>query len=235
MGMQHLCFFPLSFQSQWSYHLFAASSGWPNGGPPTTRKAKNKLLRDILPSSNEPICKCYSDFTRFLLGYTKEHPEYPNPPTNDQIICLHPLTKEAILNNQTIFTMYSSVNHPNPADWTPFKAILDADLAKHGIDGRFTFEWDAEDGEKSFWNKVMIFFLVKHWNFAKTASAFPNYALDVKWNQELIHISLVTRWLTGRIEEIKNDFCSPQKAQQRDRTRKRWEVRWWSFFTFAWS
>ncbi|KAG0147454.1 hypothetical protein CROQUDRAFT_698630, partial [Cronartium quercuum f. sp. fusiforme G11] len=117
-----------------------------------------------------------------------EHPAYPDPPNNDQLICLQPLTKESILNNKTVFTTYSSVNHPNKTDWTPFKALLHADLANNKISGEFTFDWDAEDGKNICWNKIMILFIVKHWTFAKMASAFFKYALDMKWNQENIHI-----------------------------------------------
>lgn len=159
-----------------------------------------------------------------MLGYTLEHPQYPNPPTTDRIIRLGTLTKDAILTNQTVFSTYSSVGHPNPEKWTPFKALLHADLERNQISGEFTFEWDAKDGEKSRWNEAMIFFIVKHWTFAKAASAFSKYALDVKWNQEFIYIGIVTRWLTGRIEEMKRDFLSPAKVLQRERTRKRREV-----------
>lgn len=181
-------------------------------------------MRSLLPSHNSPICRSYADFTRFLLGYSKEHPEYPGPPANDQIIRLRPLTREAIFYNRTVFATYTTVNHPNPTDWTPFKALLYEDLAQHGVSGKLTFEWDAANGEKSRWNQVMVYFIVKHWTFAKTAAAFSKYALDLKWNSEDIYIGIMTRWVTGRIEEIKNDFQSAAKAQQRERTRKRREV-----------
>ena len=197
---------------------------WPNGAPPKSRKAKNRAWNKILPKSNTPNCRSYADFTRFMLGYTTEHPEYPDPPSMIDIVTLPPLTKDAILHESSVFTTYNSSAHSDPTDWAPFKALLQADLLRHGVH-QYTFEWHAHDGEDSPWNLVMIFFTVKHWKFAKGAYAFDNgYGLDMRWDQDIIQVGIMKRWLCGRIEEIKNGFNQDAKVKQRHRTRKRREV-----------
>lgn len=205
------------------------SSSWANGVPPKSRKAKNKSLSKLLPSHNQPICKSYSEFTRFLLGYTKIHKEYPDPPTNSQIMNLAPLTKEVIFIDNSVFSTYIVMAHTNKTDWSPFKVLLLRDLEKYQL-GPFTFEWDATEGEKSRWNQAMIFFTVKHWMFARQASAFELFGLDLQMPEELIQIGIMTRWLIGRIEEIKSGFRDQNKAEQRTRTRRRREVCHISFF-----
>jgi hypothetical protein len=79
----------------------------------------------------------------------------------------------------------------------------------------------------------MIFFVVKHWMFAERSSAFENFGLDQQLAQELIQIGIVTRWLTGRIEEIKSGFRDAIKVEQRTRSRKRREVRHAFFFVMS--
>jgi hypothetical protein len=159
-----------------------------------------------------------------MLGYTTEHPQYPDPPSMIDIVTLPPLTKDAILNDSSVFTTYNASTHSDSTDWTPFKALLQADLARNAIH-HYTFEWHAHDGEDSPWNQVMIFFTIKHWKFARGANAFDQrYGLNTKWDQDIISIGIMKRWLCGRIEEIKNCFGEEAKVQQRERTRKRRDV-----------
>jgi hypothetical protein len=165
-----------------------------------------------------------AEFTRYLLGHTKNNPHYPTPPTNNQTMSLPPLTKESIINDNSVFTNYSSANHPNPFDWSVFKALLEADMANNKIEGPFTFDWEAEGAEKAPWNQVMIYFTVKHWMFARRASAFQKFGLDTQWEKELILIGIVTRWFIGRREEWKNKFNTAEKIAQRERSRKRRDV-----------
>lgn len=101
---------------------------WPNGQPPKSRKAKNKAWSKILPNHNQPECRSFAEFTRFLLGHTNEHREYPNEPAIIELVTLPPLTKEAILHDSPIFTTYTSSDHLDPTDWSPFKALLQANL-----------------------------------------------------------------------------------------------------------
>jgi hypothetical protein len=70
----------------------------------------------------------------------------------------------------------------------------------------------------------MIFFTIKHWVFARRASAFQKFGLDVEWEKEVIFIGIVTRWVVGRSEEWKNRFDTPEKFAQRVRSRKRRDV-----------
>lgn len=198
--------------------------GWNGGSPPVSRKAKNSALAADLPSFREGICKSFAEFTRYPLGYTRINPEYPDQPLDIQIETLPRLTKEAILNDQSVFVTYTSVNHPNPADWSTFKQLLHTDLNRNGIGGPFTFEWFAAQAEKSHWNQVMIFFTVKHWVFAHRAGAFAKFAMQDKHQTENIHIGIMTRWVIGRIEEIRSEFHSPEKVLQRERNRKRRDV-----------
>ncbi|EGF97348.1 uncharacterized protein MELLADRAFT_85849 [Melampsora larici-populina 98AG31] len=201
---------------------------WPNGGPRKSRKAKNRAWSNILPSSKGPDCRSYADFTRSMLGYTTKNPEFPDPPSMIEIVSLPPLTKEAIFHDSSVFTLYNSSTHSDPTcNWVPFKALLEADLSRHSIH-RYTFQWDAFNGEDSEWNQIMIYFTVKHWKFAKNASAFDGYGLDLDQDKEIIQIGIVTRWLCGKIEQIKNGFNEDSKVRQRYRTRKKrelWEYR----------
>jgi hypothetical protein len=139
------------------------------------------------------------------------------------LVSLPQLTKEAILANRSVFNTYNSSSHFNKTDWLPFKTLIESDLSTNGIH-RYTFDWYAHDGEMSRWNQVIIFFTIKHWRFAQTAFAFNKYGLDAQWNQDIYQIGIMSRWLTGRIEEVKNDFRKDIKVQQRHRTRKRREV-----------
>ncbi|EGG01461.1 uncharacterized protein MELLADRAFT_92162 [Melampsora larici-populina 98AG31] len=198
-----------------------SAPAWPNGAAPKGRKAKNRSFAKILPKSNSPTCKSFAEFTRYLLGHTRNHPHFPNPPTDEQLMSLTPLTQEGILSDTSVFVNYSSDNHPNPLDWSVFKALLHTDMANHQIEGPFTFGWEAQGGEDAAWNQVMILFTVKHWMFARRASAFQKFGLDVEWEKEVIYIGIVTRWVIGRIEDWKNEFASPEKIAQRERSRKR--------------
>jgi hypothetical protein len=160
------------------------------------------------------------------LGYTIKNSEYPVSPTEVEIQCLPKnLSKEQILSDQSVFSTSACLltNSNNRNDWKPFKALLLSDLLRFGIE-RFTFEWDSSTGEESEWNQLMILFVVKHWNFAKKSLAFFSYDLDIKWNLEIHYIGLMTRWLCGRIEEVKQNFHHPDKVQQRQRNFKRREV-----------
>jgi hypothetical protein len=159
-----------------------------------------------------------------LLGYTKTHQEYPDPPNHGQIRNLATLTKEVIFLDNSVFATYNATAHSDKTDWSPFKALLLLDLDNNQLGDTFTFEWDAQDGEKSRWNQVMIFFTVKHWIFARRASAFENFAMDLEMPNELIQIGIVTRWVIGRIEEIKSGFWDQNKVEQQTRSRKRREV-----------
>jgi hypothetical protein len=165
-----------------------------------------------------------ADFTRYLLGHTKDNPHYPPPPSDNQMISLQPLTKEDIMDDNSVFSNYSSQTHTNPLDWSVFKALLYADMGNKQIEGPFTFDWESEEGVKSDWNQVMIFFTIKHWVFARRASAFQKFGLDVEWEKEVIFIGIVTRWVVGRSEEWKNRFDTPEKIAQRVRSRKRRDV-----------
>jgi hypothetical protein len=226
----------LTFELQ-THHLIlhtASSStpgscGWANGVPPKSRKAKNRALQKLLPNHNQPICKSYSKFTRFLLGYTTTHQEYPDPPNDDQIMNLAPLTKEVIICDNSVFTTYNATAHCDRTEWSPFKALLLLDLDNYQLGDTFTFEWEAKEGEKSRWNQVMIYFTVKHWIFAHRASAFENFGMDCELPDGIIQIGIVTRWLIGRIEEMKSGFWDQKKVEQRTRSRKRREV---SFLCF---
>ena len=126
-----------------------------------------------------------------------ENPEYPLSPSEVEIQCLPKnLTKEQILSDQSVFSKSSCLlkNSNNNIDRKPFKALILSDLANVGV-GRFTFDWASNLGENSHWNKVMISFTVKHWNFAKRSSAFFSYAVDIKWDLEIYHVGLLARWL----------------------------------------
>ena len=70
----------------------------------------------------------------------------------------------------------------------------------------------------------MIYFTVKHWIFAHRAFAFENFGMDCKLPDDIIQIGIVTRWVIGRIEEIKSGFRDQNKVEQRTRSRKRREV-----------
>ncbi|KAG0141564.1 hypothetical protein CROQUDRAFT_51517, partial [Cronartium quercuum f. sp. fusiforme G11] len=138
-------------------------------------------------------------------------------PTNDQIIHLHPFTKESILNNQTIFTVYSSVNHPNPdSRLFSMQTLQDMRLMAPLHLRRMR---DAEDSQKGCWNKVMLLFMYLSPHIQCPIISFRHLDLTTDWKNNVIQISLVTCWLTSQIEEIKNYFHSPRKFQQRDRTR----------------
>lgn len=210
------------------------SCGWANGVPPKSRKAKNRALQKLLPNHNQPICKSYSKFTRFLLGYTTTHQEYPDPPHDDQITNLPPLTKEVIFLDNSVFTTYNATAHSDRTEWSPFKALLLLDLDNYQLGNTFTFEWSSKEGEKSRWNQVMIYFTVKHWIFAHRAFAFENFGMDCKLPDDIIQIGIVTRWVIGRIEEIKSGFRDQNKVEQRTRGRKRREVSFiclWDLFS----
>lgn len=203
---------------------------WPNGGPPKSRKAKNKAWSLILPSSKGPDCRSYAEFTRTMLGYTRQNKEYPGPPSMIEIVSLPPLTKEAIFHDSTVFTSYNSSTHSNPSrDWAPFKELLLADLNRHSIN-HYTFQWDAFNGEDSEWNQVMIYFTVKHWRFAKNASAFDRFGLELDQDKDVTQFGIMSRWLCVKIEQIKNGFNNDPKVRQRYRSRKKREV---SCNTFA--
>ncbi|EGG09119.1 uncharacterized protein MELLADRAFT_96390 [Melampsora larici-populina 98AG31] len=135
---------------------------------------------------------------------------------------------EMILQDTSVFTTYNASAHSVKSDWSPFKTLLLKDLANHQIDDNFTFEWKADNGEKSTWNQTMIFFTVKHWKFAKAASAFENFGLDQDNPNDLVQVGIMTRWVIGRIEEIKRRFRDPSKVEQRTRSKKRrdlWKYR----------
>jgi hypothetical protein len=55
----------------------------------------------------------------------------------------------------------------------------------------------------------------------------------MKWDQDIIQIGIMKRWLCGRIEEIKNGFKRDAKVKQRHRTRKRREVNYHSILIIA--
>jgi hypothetical protein len=139
------------------------------------------------------------------------------------LVSLPHITKEAILANRSVFTTYNSLSHLDTTDWSPFKTLILSDLSTSGIH-QYTFDWYAHDGEMSQWNQVIIFFTIKHWRFARAAFAFNKYGLDDQWNQDIYQIGIMSRWLTGRIEEVKNGFRKDIKVRQRHRTRKRREV-----------
>lgn len=162
-----------------------------------------------------------------MLDMTHKDADYPLEPSTGELRLLSiNLTKEMIMNNQTVFSSHEALallNTTNNLDWTPFKDLLYTDLQHHNIP-RFTFDWPATLKERSPWNKIMIFFLVKHYIFAKKAAAFFDYTIELKWDQENIYIGMATRWLRGQIEQIKNHYKSPEKASQRLRSRKKREV-----------
>lgn len=103
-------------------------------------------------------------------------------------------------------------------------------MANKQIEEPFTFDWEAVGGENAAWNQAMIFFTVKHWMFARRASAFQKFGLDTEWKTEVIYIGIVTRWLIGQIEHWKNEFDSSEKIAQRERSRKRRDVRFKSLW-----
>lgn len=204
-----------------------SSSSWSTGSAPTSRKAQNKLLAGLLPDHNNGISRSLYKFSKTMLGMTHKDDDYPlEPSEGEHRLLLQDLTKETIINDQSVFTSTEAIalmNNANNMDWIPFKDILLVDLQHYKIP-RFTFDWLAALKEQSQWNKIMILFLVKHYIFAKKAGAFFNYTIELKWDQEIVYIGLTTRWLRGQIEQIKTHYKAPEKAIQRLRSRKKREV-----------
>ncbi|CAH7685212.1 hypothetical protein PPACK8108_LOCUS19697 [Phakopsora pachyrhizi] len=52
---------------------------------PKSTRALNKLVSSHIPPSQESLCICIRDFTKMILGLTKNNNNLPIPPSSDEV------------------------------------------------------------------------------------------------------------------------------------------------------
>ncbi|KAI8448069.1 hypothetical protein BY996DRAFT_4591948 [Phakopsora pachyrhizi] len=145
---------------------------------PKSTRTLNKLVSSHIPPSQDSLCICIRDFTKMILGLTKNNNNLPLPPSSDEVdtATLLNITDVDIdllvVEERNIATEEASITKRIPLK---YKSLCLSEMAQHNIQHP-TFQWDVKG--QTMWDGLVIDILVKHWLYAKNKEAFQEYPLQ---------------------------------------------------------
>ncbi|CAH7677633.1 hypothetical protein PPACK8108_LOCUS12806 [Phakopsora pachyrhizi] len=165
---------------------------------PKSTRTLNKLVSSHIPPSQDSLCICIRDFTKMILGLTKNNNNLPLPPSSDEVDTATPLNitdvdiDSLVVEERNIATEEASntkrILHK-------YKSLCLSEMAQHNIQHP-TFQWDIK-GQTS-WDGLVIDILVKHWLYAKNKESFQEYPLKSGFCTKTIVSVIVEQWLRGQ-------------------------------------
>ncbi|KAI8455378.1 hypothetical protein BY996DRAFT_8686332 [Phakopsora pachyrhizi] len=185
---------------------------------PKSTRTLNKLVSSHIPPSQDSQCICIRDFTKMILGLTKNKNNLPLPPSFDEVdtSTLLNITNvnigSLVVKERNIATEEATITKRIPLK---YKSLCLSEMAQHNIQHP-TFQWDVK-GQTS-WDGLVIDILVKHWLYDKNKEAFQEYPLQSDFCTKSIVSAIVEQWLRGQKasygkDKIKNQNLSRIKKK----------------------
>ncbi|KAI8444893.1 hypothetical protein BY996DRAFT_4651233 [Phakopsora pachyrhizi] len=113
---------------------------------PKSTRTLNKLVSSHIPPSQDSLCICIRDFTKMILGLTKNNNNLPPPPSSDEFdtATLLNITDVDIdslaVEERNIATEEASITKIIPLK---HKSLCLSEMAQHNIQNP-TFQWDVK-------------------------------------------------------------------------------------------
>ncbi|CAH7672836.1 hypothetical protein BY996DRAFT_6424450 [Phakopsora pachyrhizi] len=145
---------------------------------PKSTRTLNMLVSSHIPPSQDSLCICIRDFTKMILGLTKNNNNLPLPPSSDEVDTATLLNitdvdiDSLVVEERNIATEEASITKRIPLK---YKSLCLSEMAQHNIQHP-TFQWDVKGQTR--WDGLVIDILVKRWLYAKNKEAFQEYPLQ---------------------------------------------------------
>ncbi|CAH7688225.1 hypothetical protein PPACK8108_LOCUS23161 [Phakopsora pachyrhizi] len=156
---------------------------------PRSNRTLNRLVSSHIPPSNDSFCICIRDFSKMIMGLTKNNKNLPLPSSSDEVERANLLNiTDVDINSLIIDESNISVDEASITKEisTKFKILCLSELAKNNIN-LATFQWDVKGQTK--WDGLVINVVVKHWLHAKNNQAFEEYPLQQEYCTNTICLS----------------------------------------------
>ncbi|CAH7671650.1 hypothetical protein PPACK8108_LOCUS6448 [Phakopsora pachyrhizi] len=181
---------------------------------PKSTRTLNKLVSSHIPPSQDSLCICIRDFTKMILGLTKNNNNLPLPPSSDEVDTATLLNitdvdiDSLVVEERNIATEEASITKRIPLK---YKSLCLSEMAQHNIQ-HTTFQWDVKGQTR--WDGLVIDILVKHWLYAKNKEAFQEYPLQSDFCTKTIVSAIVERWLRGQKASYGKDKITNQNLSR---------------------
>ncbi|CAH7677697.1 hypothetical protein PPACK8108_LOCUS12886 [Phakopsora pachyrhizi] len=181
---------------------------------PKSTRTLNKLLSSHIPPSQDSLCICIRDYTKMILGLTKNNNSLPLPPSSYEVdtATLLNITDvdivSLVVEERNIATEEANITKRIPLK---YKSLCLSDMAQHNIQHP-TFQWDVK--VQTRWDGLVIDILVKHWLYAKNKEAFQEYPLQSDFCAKTIVSAIVERWLRGQKASYGKDEITNQNLSR---------------------
>ncbi|CAH7676657.1 hypothetical protein PPACK8108_LOCUS11820 [Phakopsora pachyrhizi] len=113
---------------------------------PKSTRTLNKLVSSHIPPSQDSLCICIRDFTKMILGLTKNNNNLPLPPSSDEVDTATLLNitdvdiDSLVVEERNIATEEASITKKIPLK---YKSLCLSEMAQHNIQ-HATFQWDVK-------------------------------------------------------------------------------------------
>ncbi|CAH7681708.1 hypothetical protein PPACK8108_LOCUS14350 [Phakopsora pachyrhizi] len=113
---------------------------------PKSTKTLNKLLSSHIPASQDSLCICIRNFTKMILGLTKNNNNLPLPPSSDEVDTATLLNitnvdiNSLVAEERNIATEEASITK---RIHLKYKSLCLSEIAQHNIQHP-TFQWDVK-------------------------------------------------------------------------------------------
>ncbi|CAH7685252.1 hypothetical protein PPACK8108_LOCUS19741 [Phakopsora pachyrhizi] len=148
---------------------------------PKSNRTLNRWGSSHISPSNDSFCVYIRDFTKMIMGLTKNNKNLPFPPSSDKVERANLLNitdvdiNSLIIDESNISVDEASITKEIP---TKFEILCLSELAKNNIN-LATFQWDVKGQTKL--DGLVINVVVKHWLHAKNNQTFEEYPLQQEY------------------------------------------------------
>ncbi|CAH7682523.1 hypothetical protein BY996DRAFT_8688380 [Phakopsora pachyrhizi] len=181
---------------------------------PKSTRTLNKLVSSHIPPSHDSLCICIRDFTKMILGLTKNNNNLPLPSSSDEVYTATLLNitdvdiDSLVVEERNIATEEANITKKIPLK---YKSLCFSEMAQHNIQHP-TFQWDFKGQTR--WDGLVIDILVKHWLYAKNKEAFQEYPLQSDFCTKTIVSAIVEQWLRGQKASYGKDKITNQNLSR---------------------
>ncbi|KAA1100868.1 hypothetical protein PGTUg99_031444 [Puccinia graminis f. sp. tritici] len=209
-----------------TYHRYGTLS--------SSTRTRNKYLSPQLPSHGSPLCQALHQFTRLLLGITKNSDPPPSSPNPAQLAQFHSGWRSNTFDDDKkliseIATRIATTNSASPPHCGKKKSLNLSHrncFLEHLKTIKFPhdcFNW--HEACSSAWNEALTNLILKHWNHAYVNGSFLAYPLDPGAAGDPLTITaLIHQWFDGRRDVLLQEQRNPGSAQKKSQMiqRSRW-------------
>ncbi|KAI8447682.1 hypothetical protein BY996DRAFT_6420694 [Phakopsora pachyrhizi] len=181
---------------------------------PKSTRTLDKLVSSHIPPSQDSLCICIRDFTKIILGLTKNNNNLPLPPSSDEVdtatlLNITDVDIDSLVVEERNIATEDASNTKRIS--LKYKSLCLSEMAQHNIQHP-TFQWNVK-GQIS-WDALVIDILVKHWLYAKKIEAFQEYPLKSDFCTKTIISAKVEQWLRGKKESYGKDKKNNQNLSR---------------------